>query len=209
MLEYENLITILYIFDRINRNSGNMSTAKLIYLAEEELFRKKMIGPRYKLYKYQMGPYNKTIGTQLKNLALNNYLGFFKDYYEKTKQDEKIYYANNNTSYIIKELDDLIQEYSKIFDVLDEIIEEFGDMNSEELMNFVYSLKKAGIKKKPIKKYNNYNLILDPTRIQNPLVNFKLEKDWYETVEILLNPDLYRLFFNGIKTLKHCEFKPL
>lgn len=96
MIKYENLITILYIFDRIERQSGNMSTAKLIFLAEEKLFYKKMIGPRYKLYKYQMGPYNKSIGTQIKNLAFNDYLGYYKDYYDKLEDDVMIYYADEN-----------------------------------------------------------------------------------------------------------------
>lgn len=208
-VQYENLIVLLYIFDRIDRGSGNLSTAKLIFLAEDELFQKKMIGPHYKMRKHEMGPYNSSIGTQIKNLGFNNYLKYEESFYEKTNRMEKIYSSNENTSEFLKEVGDLIQEYSEVFDVLDKIVDEYGKMNGEELMRYVYTLDKAGMQNKPINDYEDYTAIINPDRIRDPKVNFQLDENWYDTVEILLNPDLRAKIKEGMENLKNATFTVL
>jgi hypothetical protein len=209
MINYENLIMVLYIFDKIGRKSGKLSTAKLLFLAEEDFYRRKIIGPKYKFRKYPMGPYDKLIGTHIEQLGSNDCLGSYKHYYHKTKRDEIIYYSNEKTTKIIKALDDLIQENSEIFNIIDSIIDRYKNLNSEELMELVYSLDKVGINNKPVNRYRNFGLILDPQRVNNPKKVFKLDEEWYDTIEILLNPDLNSLIEKGLRNLKYCEFKPL
>ncbi|MFX1238691.1 MAG: hypothetical protein ACFE8P_13365, partial [Promethearchaeota archaeon] len=132
-VNYEDLIIDLYLFNKLEREGANMSTAKYLFLLEKNLYDKKIIGPHYKMIKHKMGPYNLKIATNIKNLSLNGYLDSRAQYYDKVSKDVNIYSKNQNTVKFLKSIDDLIQEYSPIFNCLDEIIEEFGSLNAEEL----------------------------------------------------------------------------
>ena len=62
-INYEDLILHLYLVDKIENRRGNLFVAKMIYLFEEDLFKKRMIGPSYLMYKDNYGPYNTAIDT--------------------------------------------------------------------------------------------------------------------------------------------------
>ena len=67
-------------------------------------------------------------------------------YYEKYDEIYNLYLKNDNTIKFLREIDDLIQENSKIFKILDEIINKFGNYNGKQLKDYVYSLNRTGIK---------------------------------------------------------------
>ena len=208
-VNYEDLIINLYIFNRLDRPSANMSTAKLLYLFEEKLFNMNMIGAHYQMKRHKWGPYNTKIGTNLKNLALNEYIDFYEKFYDKADKDVKIYFKNSKTSKFLNSIDDLLQEYSRIFNTLDHIIEEFGKLNAEELRDYLYSLEKTGIAHKRVIDYKLHSIILDPDVLWNPKVNFYLDDDWYDTVEIMLNPDMYHKIKKAIVSAQNGTFKLL
>jgi len=205
-VNYEDLIVDLYIFDKLERESGNMSTAKLIFLLEQDLYNKCMIGPHYIMKRYPMGPYNNKIGINLKNLALNGYIEYRQEYYDKAGKKVFIFSSNQKTSKFIKSIDNLIQEYSAIFNALDNILNKFGCFNAEELKGHIYSLNEVGIDQKKVEEYELHSVIINPKFIRNPVVNFNLEADWYDTVEVLLNPDILLGLQKGIEDARQGNF---
>lgn len=206
---YENLIIDLYIFDKLKRPSANMSTAKIIYLYEDQLFKENMIGAHYKMIRYRWGPYNNSIGTHLKNLAANGFLNSKEKYYDKAEKDVLIYFKNKKTRDFLKNIDELIEDYNSIFNILDDIIEEYGDLNAEELKEFIYSLENTGQKNQRIIDYQMLRTILDPGSLRWTKLNFWLDEEWYDTIEILLNPDLRIELEIGIKNAQFGKFSQL
>lgn len=205
-VDYENLIIDLYLFWRLERKGGRVTTAKLFYLLEDDLFNRNMIGPRYKMYKFEMGPYNLDIATHLNNLSENGFLSYDVHYYAKIEKDVKSYYSNKKTEHFIKDIDELIQKNSKIFNIFDKIIQELGDLNSDLLMELIYSLDKTGSENKRIEDYKPKSLILNPLSLPNPDFIFELDESWYNTVEILLNPDLSEMVSDIIKNANKDRF---
>jgi len=207
-IQYENLILNLYLFSRI-KNRGNMFAAKLFYLFEEDLFKKRFIGPKYKMIKFQYGPYNNRIRSDLIALAKNNFLKLDMVYYDDYDLDYNVYFKNKNTQKFLKEIDELIQENSIIFNRFDDILNEFGHYNGKDLKKYIYSLEKTGKLEKKIEEYEMGEVILDPCDLQEPKFSFKLEEDWYDTIEILLDPKLKQQLQNAIEEVQHGNFTRL
>ena len=200
-INYENLIIDLYMFNRI-QNRGNTFAVKLMYLFEEKLFKSNIIGPRYKIRKDRYGPYNGEIRKDLENLVKMGYLKLDMIYYEKYDDTYNLYCKNNKTRRFLKEIDDLIKENSIVFNIFDEIINEFGRYNGKVLKDYVYSLGKTGVRNKKMKNYRLNELVLDPLYLREPNFKFELDEDWYDTVEILLDPVLYQEHLNAIKDVR-------
>jgi len=57
-----------------------------------------------------------------------------------------------------------------------------------------------------ITDYNRNSIILDPYKITNPINQFTLTEDWYDTIEVLLNPDVYSGIQQGIKDAQMGRF---
>ena len=205
-IEYENYITILYLFNRLKQQGGRMRTAKLLYLFEDELYQAKMVGSTYIMKRYQMGPYNTQIATDLKDLADGDLLKTEELYYEKVLDFFDIYSPNNKTTKFLKSIEDLIQEHSEIFEKLDLIVDIYSYKSGEELKDHLYSLHKTGSKQKRIVEYYDQEVILNPKKVSNPKNVFHISEDWYDTVEILLNPDLYYGLQQGIKDAREGRF---
>ncbi len=208
-IDYEDLIIDLFIFEHLERQSANMSTGKLIFLFEDLLYKKNMVGAHYKMYRYKMGPYNNSISTHLKNLAYNGFLYYRDNYYEKAGKDVKIYQGNPNTKKFLKDIDELIEENSKVFNILIDVLNDFGKMNADELKFFIYSLKETGRSGIPIEKYHIFETILNPDSLIKPIFNFKLDEDWYDTIDIMLNPRVQARLIEGIKNVQSGNLKPL
>ncbi len=206
-INYEDLILNLYLISRIKRR-GNLFIAKMLYLYEEELFKKNMIGARYKMYKDHYGPYNKTIKDNMEALSKNDFLKMVPIYLSKYDGIFNLYKKNKNTLQFLKDIEELIQKYSIFFNLFDKIIDEFGNYSAKQLKDYVYSLENTGIQSKKIKEYNLYDLVLDPLMIKNPRV-FELEEDWYDTVEVLLNPNILSGLKKGINDAQKGLFTTL
>ena len=198
-IDYENLIFILYLFNRLKVEGGRMRTAKLLYLLEDDLYKSRMIGPTYIMRRYQMGPYNPEIATDLRSLADNGFLKVKETYFEKILDMVDIYSINSNTRKFLKSIEDLILENSEIFDKLDIIVDIYSRKTGEELKDYIYSLNRTGWKQKSIYNYPEREVILDPRRVETPRKIFHLDEDWYDTVEVFLNPDIYYGIQKGIK----------
>ena len=204
-INYENLILDLYMFNRI-QNRGNTFAIKLLYLFEEKLLQNNMVGSRYRMHRGQYGPYNEEIRIDLENLSKKSFLKLDMIYSEKYDHMYNLYLKNSNTNFFLREIEDLIQENSKIFKIFDEIINEFGNYNGKQLKDYVYSLDKTGIKNKKMKNYRMNELILDPLILENPISKFELDEDWYDTIEVLLDPVLYNEHLNAIKDVREGNF---
>lgn len=197
--DYENLIIDLYLFWRLERKGGRVTTAKLLYLLEDELFNRNMVGPRYKMYRQDFGPYNSNIADHLTFLSRNEFLSYDVFYFERAKKDVESYFSNEKTSKFIKDIDELIQENSKIFNLFDDIIKEFGYLNSDQLIELIYSLPKTGSKKQRIEDYKFNSIVLSPLSLSKPNFIFKLDESWSNTVEVLLDPNLYNIAIDILK----------
>ncbi|MFW9896330.1 MAG: hypothetical protein ACFFD7_11040 [Candidatus Thorarchaeota archaeon] len=185
---YEDLIIDLYLFNRLDSGGGRKKAAKLIFLLEEDLYQQKVVGPHYIMKRYPEGPYDKRVKTNLENLTKNGYL-----------KHTNRYYQNSVTSKFIKEIDDLIQENSIIFNKLDKIVDNFGGESGTEIAEFIYSLPQIGTKRKPFFEYREYyEPIIDSREIDNPKFRFFLDDAWYDSVEILLNPKILSKLKNAI-----------
>ena len=205
-IDYKNLIFILYLFNRLKVGGGRMRTAKLFYLFEEDLFKNRIIGPNYVMKRFQMGPYNPKIATDLRSLGDSRFLSVKEVYYEKIEDLADIYSYNSNTTRFLKSIEDLIQENSEIFEKFDFIIDIYAKKSGEELKDIIYSLSKTGSKNQRIIDYSNRSIILDPNKITNPIKNFELTEDWYDTIEVLLNPNIYYGIQKGIRDAQQGNF---
>ncbi len=205
-IDYENLIFILYLFNRLKVGGGRMRTAKLLYLLEDDLYKNKLIGPTYIMRRYQMGPYNPKIATDLRSLADYGFLNVKEKYYEKIDDLADIYTYNRKTAKFLKSIENLIEENTEIFDKLDTIVDIYSRKSGEELKDLIYSLEITGAKQKRIYDYSEREVILDPKKISNPIKQLELDEDWYDTIEILLNPELYYGLQRGIRDAQQGNF---
>ena len=205
-IDYKNLIFILYLFNRLKVGGGRMRTAKLFYLIEEDLFKNRIIGPTYIMRRFQMGPYNPKIAVDLRNLADSGFLDVKEVYYEKIDDLADIYSYNLNSTRFLKSIEDLMLENSEIFEKFDTIIDIYAKLSGEKLKNIIYSLNKTGWKNQRILDYNNNTIILDPYKINNPIKKFELTEDWYDTIEVLLDPNIYSGIQKGIRDAQQGNF---
>ena len=205
-INYENLIVILYLFNRTKLEGGRMKTAKLLYLFEDDLYNNKMIGSTYIMKRYQMGPYNRNIADDLDNLAKNGFLKTREIYYDVIDNFANIYYRNYHTQKFLKSIEELFEENSKIFDKLDIIADIYGRRSGEQLKKRIYSLPKTGSKNQRITQYNPQETIINPKKVTNPDTIFQLDEDWYDTIEVLLNPEIYYGIQRGIKDAQQGKF---
>ena len=205
-IDYKNLIFILYLFNRLKVGGGRMRTAKLFYLIEEDLFKNRIIGPTYIMRRFQMGPYNPKIAVDLRNLADSGFLDVKEVYYEKIDDLADIYSYNLNSTRFLKSIEDLMLENSEIFEKFDTIIDIYAKLSGEKLKNIIYSFNKTGWKNQRIFDYNNNTIILDPYKINNPIKKFELTEDWYDTIEVLLDPNIYSGIQKGIRDAQQGNF---
>lgn len=183
-----------------------MKIAKLLYLLEDDLYKNKMIGSTYIMKRYQMGPYNRKIADNLDNLAKNGFLKTREIYYDAIDDIANIYYRNYHTDKFLKSIEELIEENSNIFDKLDIIADIYGRMSGEKLKKHIYSLPKTGSKNQRITDYNPQETIINPKKVSNPGIIFQLDEDWYDTIEVLLNPELYYGIQRGVKDAQQGKF---
>lgn len=205
-IEYENLIILLYLFNRTRMEAGRMSTAKLLYLYENELYNSRMIGSSYIMKRYQMGPYNTQIAVDIKNLANNGFLKVKEVYFDKINDFVDIYSKNLQNTKFLKSIEGLIQENAAIFDKLDIILDIYSRKNGEELKDYIYSLKNTGWKHQRIEDYWDRQIILNPKKVENPIHTFHIDEDWYDTIEILLDREQYYNLQRGIKHAQQGKF---
>jgi len=201
-INYEDLILHLYLVDNIERR-GNLFVAKMFYLFEEALYNKNMMGPTYLMIKDYYGPYNSEIKRDLMALGNNKYLDISPYYIALHDSIFDLYKKNKATTQFIKDIDDLIQENSEIFTIFDNLINEFGSYTARRLKRYVYSLEATGLKNIKIEDYNNSDIILDPHLVKDPVRKFYLDEDWYDTIEILLDPEIQKQLKKSFSDLKH------
>lgn len=197
-IDYENYIFILYLFNRLKVGGGRMRTAKLLYLLEDDLYKNNMIGPTYIMRRFPMGPYNPKIASDLKNLGDNTFLKVEPIYFDKIDDFADVYSYNRNTTKFLKSIEGLFEENTEIFEKLDILVDIYAKKTGEELKDLIYSLKNTGRKQVSIYEYQEQTVILNPKTLSNPKMHFYLDEDWYDTVEVLLNPDLYYGLQQGI-----------
>ncbi|MBN1216571.1 MAG: hypothetical protein JXA99_14170 [Candidatus Lokiarchaeota archaeon] len=197
-VNYEDLILDLYLLNKLEKGGGRKRVAKFIFLLEEDMLLKKSIGPHYNMIKCQMGPYNQKFQRNLDNLAENTYIKYSNRYYK-----------NETTGVFLKQIDDLIQENSNLFNIFDNIIDEFQGFNGDDLAKYIYDLPHIGIKRQSFYEYEEFESIIDPRNISNPKYKFELDEDWYDTVEILLNPKILQNIQKGIKDCITANFVQL
>lgn len=190
-VNYEDLVLDLYTLKNLNTGGGRKKIAKILFLLEEELLQNNSVGPRYVMQKYPMGPYSDAIRRQLENLSFNGYI-----------KHSNRYWSTSTTIGILYEIEDLFQEFNWLFNTLDDIIENFGDMNGDDIAEYIYSLSSIGFAHKPFDFYKDYEEIINPKKIKEPKQKFLLDDDWYDTLDILLNP---KKFLGIKKSLKDCK----
>ncbi len=204
-IDYENLIFDLYLIERI-KIRGNMFVAKMFYLFEEELIKKNIIGSRYKMFKNHYGPYNEKIRFHMEALFRNNFLEINRMYIKKYGATYNLYKKKNQTKKFLKEIEELIQENSIVFNYFDDIINEFGSYSGQGLQDYVYSLEKTGFRQIKMDKYAMKELVLDPLILRQPKYKFELDEDWYDTIEVLLDPKLRNQLGKAIKEVQEGKY---
>ena len=201
-INYEDLILDLYLINKIKVRRGNLFIAKILYLFEDSLYNKNLLGPRYKMYKDNYGPYNEEIKNNLQVLYRNGFIDIISLIYRRYGTTFEVYTSNENTENFFNDIDDLISENSIIFNYFDDIIDRFGSYTGRGLMKYVYSLEKTGIKQQRIADYRYQEIILDPECIEKPTLKFELDEDWYDTIEILLDPQIKKNLEEAIRDVQ-------
>ena len=186
-IDYENLIIDLYLIKKMNRR-GYLYIVKILYLYEESLMKQSLIGSTYKMYKYHFGPYNAMIKPNVEALARRGFLSSKVQYFPRQDEFHTLYEKNEQTETFLKEIDELIQENAPVFEPLDGLIEQFKGYTGKRLMNYIYSLEKTGVKQTRMTDYKLNDIVVDPCLLKRPKFAFKLDEDWYDTIEVLLDP---------------------
>jgi hypothetical protein len=202
---FENLIVDLYLFNQID-NRGNMYFAKLIYLIEEKLYKKQLIGPNYKMYKFPFGPYNPNIKIDLEKFHKLNLLGLKKikdTKYSSEDKDLNVYYSIGETKNFLSEIDELIVENAFLFDIIDDILNQFKYMNGEEIKDYIYNLEQTGSLNQKMELYANNFVLLNPNAIQNPKKKLVIDEEWIDTIDIILQPKLQKRLEEALDDLQN------
>jgi hypothetical protein len=201
----EDLIVDVYLFKKIEYR-GNMYVAKLLYLIEEELYKNDLIGPSYKMYKFPFGPYNTEIPKDLISISKLNLLGLEKIKDNKYGSEDKefnVYYPIGETNKFLKEIDELISEHSYLFDIIDIYTSRFKNINGEEIRDFIYGLENTGPLNQKMEQYTNNYVLINPYDVRRPEKIFKIDEDWEDTIDIILNPKLQKQLEDALDDVRN------
>jgi len=141
-LDKTTLIIILYFIEKLNGVLGKTHLSKLLFITDL-LSRKRFNKPLTALefVKYHYGPYSDEINKYLKELKEKDYIEIREiPFIHEPKKLYTRYYSNKKvpiTSIIFEALDGNSEKKT----LLDEVINSYGNISLQQLLDIVYSLQ--------------------------------------------------------------------
>ena len=161
-----------------DRYLGITKLQKYVFLSENLMNKNCLKGLNYNFFRYNYGPMSKQLYT---DINLFKKLGLI--YKERIKLTEK---GNE----IIKKFQELFLRNKKIIEKIDNQIETLGQMDTEEIKEFVYNIKKyIGCHEMKIKDIPMFLGILSKLKEENAKAKFDLSEEDIETLNLLLDDD--------------------
>jgi hypothetical protein len=173
-------LILLYSISHLPRTTwpGKVMLTKLLFLSELDFFYQNINGLHYGFFRYTNGPMSRYLYYDLDDL---------KEYGLLRSNN----FPSKDGQIVINILNNLIKENPKVFKTIDEVLKEFGEMNVEEVEEYVYDIKInfEGVTI-TIRELPMYTQILDPLPKEIVDFDFVLSEHWKEDILEIFTPEI-------------------
>ena len=194
----KNIILLLYAIQKTNEKSAledNLKVQKLVFLSQKKYISKKMDGFAYLFLRWHKGPFSKDLANDLVLLKQMKFLRWGNDKIELTKDGKKL----------LENCNEIIEKNKDFLKVIDEIIEEYGHLNPDALKEKVYQMNIFIPKDRKVMKIEQIppkKLILYPLPQKRTKIEFGINEEWIDTLEVLLDEEAIDLLVQAQRDAK-------
>lgn len=190
--DLENVLQLLYLVYKLREFKSYTGITKIQKLAFLIEFRQKIKGIEgfsFKWFRWEFGPMSKEIYDLLKILRENEIITQKHGYgWVLTKKGIKL----------LEEFRPIIKENSEVFEVIDQIVEEFGRKSASSLKNYIYTSFSVGdVRLKDVDQ--GIDLIMPRKGEEKKII---IPDDWLETLEIYLDKEAYESLSRAIESAR-------
>lgn len=188
----QDVLLVLYLLSQAgNRISGKdpllakIKLLKLVFLSEKRMVEEKLKGFNFFFNVYTHGPSSKELLRMIDDLRYQKLMKFENNTFSITEKGEEM----------VSEFVETTPENKAFFNIVDEIIEGYGNLSPEEILDQVYAMEVKpmyseetinigeAVKNSPKKRLL---MKLDAGDVAKELT---VPDDWVETVNFTLNPE--------------------
>lgn len=189
----QDILLLLYLFERAGNNISGINTInakvklmKLVFLAEKKMVDLKYKGFNFFFNIYKRGPSSKELLQLIDDLMKQKLIDF-----------DSINYTYSLTPIgrsVIKDFTTFSENNRSIFNVIDSILNEYGNLSSDEVVKKVYAMKIQPMYSNKVLnigeavKNSERNRLLMKINKEDTEKELEVSSDWVETINVLMNP---------------------
>ncbi len=178
-------VLLLYLITRVHEKSekylGITKLQKLVFIAQKILNDRDMKAFNYGFFAWNYGPLSKEIYVDRENLVENDILN----------HDENLTLSKRGKK-LLEDLREVFESNKDILEVLDSVVEKFGNLDTNSLVQYVHGLT-VSVKgcEDPVRigSLNKGMDIIMKHDEQKIVKTFEISEAWIETLEILMDKE--------------------
>lgn len=190
----QDVLLLLYLMDKPAADlSGKtpllakIKLLKLVFLAEKEMVEKRLKGFNFFFNIYKRGPSSKELLRMIDDLRAQGLIAF--------DEAKRAFVVTEKGKELVQEFSASVQDNTQFYSVIDSIIEKFGALTPEQILDKVYSMEispmystdKINIGQEVAKSSRRRLLMkLQPSEATKEL---SVPEEWVETVNYVMNPE--------------------
>jgi len=189
--DFKNALQLLYLIYNLGKFRGYIGVTKIQKLSFLIEYRQKINhidGLNFKWFRWEFGPMSKEIYDLLRILREN----------EIVISTHKGIVLTQKGIKLVEKFTPIIKENSQAFEIIDQIVEEFGRRNAKFLKNYIYTSFSLGSTK--LKDVDQGVDLIMPK--EEEMKEIKISDDWLETLEIYLDRELYESLNRAIESAR-------
>lgn len=180
-----NILLLLYIIDETN-SRGNVENElklqKLVFLAQNQLVKKKLKAFSYNFFRWIKGPFSKNLRIDLITLREANFVRIGSNKIELTKKAKEV----------LESCSELFDENEYFTDRIDRVVDNYAEFSPEDIKDFVYSMRVVVPRIREIMTIKDIpprQLILFKTSDKKASFIFNIDKSWLATLELTFDKE--------------------
>lgn len=182
-----NKLLLLYLIDSVNKQHaflGITKLQKLVFLVENELYKKKQRALSYPFFRWDYGPMSKEIYVERKALAENGLIGKEK-HIQITKKGKDI----------LSQCFEILEKNQEVLKIIDRITKSYS-VYEASLKDAVYDVVDPFWNSRVRDIPQGFDLLINLFENQNIV---EIDNEWVETLDIMMDKEAYASLIDAIK----------
>ena len=163
---------------------------KLSYFIESRMYEHKIKSFNYHFRKWDHGPLAQEIYIDIDNLNETHLI-------KKTD----IINVQDEGKQLLRNLDEMLIDENEVIDCVKHVVREFGEYQWDEIKSTVYAYPTVD-KRIRMDRIRKGTPILSKLERSEAVQAVRLNPDWFDTLKIIFNPDIYHSVKQGIESLR-------